>query len=460
MFNTQTVARLVFLAFIVFFAVYFIFVNKSHVEKFEEPEYLSRTDREEVAQVIKDIYLETVKRSPSEQETDFYFMYVSQRNITRQQLTDVISSSADVVSQSLKNNTSSYNTEIYGTEDEVIEVYNDILQRNPNPKELAYYAKALAKDSEFNLEKLKTVLYGSLEHKRLEDLQTNDVHSDLMEGVTDRQLQLMVTNYYKEVVGDSNIDEDTMKFLKKKLVQFKLDEARFKQFLLAFVSGATLTDQIVMQEQIVAQATALQQKEDAFKSQKNKESEELDRQARIIAEKKQRLREVLKDLNSSVDAIEQQCYNIDGKEYCMLQQPNKQVIESLLNSTKAESDNYLDSSSVLDTIKQQASCVFDANSSGYTDRNGSQTMAGVIDDRNTQLLKETCFRNKKFLGIDEDLVLRDDQAWSVPQRRPPVCQGAFDNYQPSLDQTSLIGTLLKDANNTKVGSVLPMHPPR
>lgn len=54
-------------------------------------------------------------------------------------------------------------------------------------------------------------------------------------------------------------------------------------------------------------------------------------------------------------------------------------------------------------------------------------------------------------------VLLPDQQWVVPQPRAPVCTAGSQTciVQPSLDQTALIGTLLEDANNMQVGSIMP-----
>jgi hypothetical protein len=254
-----------------------------------------------------------------------------------------------------------------------------------------------------------------------------------------------------------------MKFLKKKLLSFNLDEAKFKKFLQYFVAN-TFDQQAVMQETIIQQAKVLQNKQSVYQEQVASQKQQLSQEAQQLQSQQAKIRSILGELNGIASQVTQQeqCHELDGKQYCLLQSPNKTIIDSLLNSSKMDSENYLDSSNVLDTIKKQASCVFNTHQSsdGNYDKNGSQTMADLVDNRNDQLLKETCFRNKKYLDVDEDLVLQADQAWSVPQRRAPVCQGSFDNYQPNVDQTALIGTLLKDAKNTKVGSMLPLFPPK
>ena len=138
---------------------------------------------------------------------------------------------------------------------------------------------------------------------------------------------------------------------------------------------------------------------------------------------------------------------------------NKQVVEVLLKTCASDSrnDNYLDSSDVIDTIRKQASCVFNKDKYAEDQR---KSMAALIDDRNNQTLKDTCVRNRKYLGLDEDMVLDPSLKWSVPASRPPLCVGGKNDYKPTIDQTSLIGTLLEDASKTKVGDVVDFHPPK
>ena len=57
------------------------------------------------------------------------------------------------------------------------------------------------------------------------------------------------------------------------------------------------------------------------------------------------------------------------------------------------------------------------------------------------------------------MVLIPGLQWSVPQPHPPVCTPCTGQIaypvMPSQDQTALIGTLLEDAQNTQVGSLMP-----
>lgn len=84
-------------------------------------------------------------------------------------------------------------------------------------------------------------------------------------------------------------------------------------------------------------------------------------------------------------------------------------------------------------------------------------LAKIINERNLAQLKYDCLRSTdKQASVNDNMVLLPDQKWSVPQQRPEVCRmsGEF-SYKPSVEQTALIGTLLEDAKNTQVGTILP-----
>jgi|UniRef100_A0A6C0BRP1 hypothetical protein len=81
--------------------------------------------------------------------------------------------------------------------------------------------------------------------------------------------------------------------------------------------------------------------------------------------------------------------------------------------------------------------------------------------RNLNKMEYECNRNKKKETLAheyDDMILRHDQLWKMPERRPPVC--SIDskkkcNVNPVEVQSALIGTLLNDASSTSVGSILP-----
>lgn len=81
--------------------------------------------------------------------------------------------------------------------------------------------------------------------------------------------------------------------------------------------------------------------------------------------------------------------------------------------------------------------------------------------RNFNELKFACNRSKYANNKKYDfdpMVLRYDQSWQMPYKKPPLC--TMDSKQkckvtPVQTQTALIGTLLTDAKDTKIGSIMP-----
>ena len=79
----------------------------------------------------------------------------------------------------------------------------------------------------------------------------------------------------------------------------------------------------------------------------------------------------------------------------------------------------------------------------------------IYNERQLDELKYACARSKKkYANVDSDMVLLPDQKWSVPQEHPEVCRGGSSEFNPSVEQTALIGTLLEDAADTEVGSIM------
>ena len=273
-------------------------------------------------------------------------------------------------------------------------------------------------------------------------------YSNVLGGVTDRQITLIVTTNYKQVVGKETIDSDELHFLKKKLVEFNLDEAVFRKFLEYYIKNQPFNQQMLASEKV----KQFEQQKAASVQQEALQQKQIDQM------KKELYTQVMTDIKKQ-SLLEQKAnegYTTqNGKQLTEVQAVNKTVTDALLKAQ--EKENYLDSQDVLDTIKKEAKCVFDKNA-GYQEN--QQTMAALIADRNKTQLKDTCVRNRTYLGLDEDMVLDPSLRWSVPQRHPPVCVGGKNDYQPTVDQTALIGTLLQDAKNTKVGSVVSPIPPK
>lgn len=450
--DTLLISRCIFLFFIVVLSAYFVYLNKyfsTRQEHFteEKPKLLLE---DKVVEIVKAAYSMEYKRKPTANELAFFQAYNIEKQPTEVELAKIVKSSGDIISKSFSEQQSPVFQEALGTEDEVEEIFNNILNRRPTPQELSTFSKMLKNDSKFTLDKMKQVLYGSEEYFRLEKTQTNQVNAELMGGVTDRQITYIVMSAYKTIVGKDTIDPDELHFLKKKFVEFNLDEKIFKLFLTNYFKNQPFNQQVAAAQ--VVKNFAVQQE------QVQQESSSLDKM------KKELYTELMNDLKKqNLVSDESKGYTDQkGVEHQeappnSVQNPNKQVIEVLLKTQQDRSDNYLDSSDVLDNIKKQSKCVF---SKDMYQANPDKSLAALIEARNKQNLKDTCVRNKMFLGLDEDMVLDPSFRWTIPNKHPSVCVGGKNDYQPMIDQTSLIGTLLQDSQKTKVGDVVSPIPPK
>lgn len=507
--DSFTISRCIFLVFILFISVYFIVENKKSkpvVEKFADtkqtpsaptggsmdylstkdesaaypkdkvkpPEkiYIDKTNETIIQGTITEIYLDLYKNPPSKQELAFYTDFVKTRDITRDQLLDVIDASAPTLQKTFytAKDANSFD-EIFGNENEIIEAYNETLDRNPDREELYNFAKMLKNDTTFNISKLRQILIASEEFKRLERTQSNKVYVNLQSNITDRQLTMLVSKIYMDVTGKEYLDEDTLKFLKKKLIEFELDEVTMAKFIKAYVMNnefekvniKTITvgkkDASIdgKTSEKPAATAATQSQATTTQTQTTTTTTAQTATSKANTENSQKLKESFLDKEGK-NLFTDNVFNFFGTE-----SPNGDVISSLMLKGSSTIDGSIDTTRVVNSIKDNAECVFNKNSAeDDLLARYKQDLADYVNERNRSQLQSVCSRNKKYgkyLNADDNMVLFPEYKWSVPQKFPPVCVGSGKCYTPVVDQTALIGTLLDEANDTNVGSILPLYPP-
>jgi hypothetical protein len=264
-------------------------------------------------------------------------------------------------------------------------------------------------------------------------MQTNSAYGQLLSGVTDRQLTLMVVTIYNDITKNGDkLDDETLQFLKKKFIEFQLNEPTFRKFVKEFV--------------------LFEPKNTTFNRSLLDENDDMDDEyARFnsplhLLGKKKPNEKLTKDLMSSA-------FNQSSKD------PQHQVNKPSSKLSKSvedyDNDKCVDTNELLKKIKSSG-CNFDSNYMNNQYRsNKQQQLARTMADRNREELKGICRRNKRFEAYHyEDLNILPGQEWSIPQKHPPVCVGGNSKYSPSIDQTALIGTLLGDAKNTEMGSII------
>lgn len=571
--NFQNIGRYIFLILLVVLAVYFMHVNKNYahandasnanaktktkpIEHFEDaastqvptplqPTYLSAKESEALAlnkaidltdlsnnndseniDIIKEIYQTLFNQVPQQSEITFYLDYIKSKHMSRKQLEDLIATTAPVLRKTIPDDSKVR----YGTEDEVIIAYNEVLGRNPTPEELKEHAEMLKNTPNFTVDKLIQLLVSSAEYNRLEKMQLNTYNAGLLSGVTDRQVTLTVEAIYAEITG-TPIDATTLAFLKNKFIEFDLDENKLKVYIKNLILYNPVTSEnykvITQSETPVSQylnnspgsvllpnstpnaqgtpatnisSSAVYNASNSGSTQNSIPTTQntninragssggsgggslggsggvgvqLTNLPKTPQETRQETPQETLQEGPLIEPMTQQekaeptviynnaqiynVYSLQDSGATGEGQPNKELIASLLKNMNKESDHYVDSQAVLDTINKKAQCTFDVN--------GKQKDETLLSDqialRNKEQMGSVCKRNTAFLNADSDYILLPDQAWTVPIKRQPVCAPMSKcQVTESIDQTSLIGTLLNDSQKTSVGSILPYLPPR
>lgn len=394
--NFEKVAKVSFIVFVVFLFVYVIVTNKelkqsnslSDRENFENSTNKSpsntKQNNKKFEERIKSTYIDIFSMPPVKEEVDFYVRFFAQKPIPSDQyLQEVISISAPTLKKTLQVAKPITKKDLAdGTEDEVSVIFNEILNRNPTPEELVFYSKMIKKGVA-EVEKMKILLLQSQEYRMLQKMQTNKTNALTLRGVTDRQITFTITNIYKNITGTDDIDEETLAFLKKKYVDFNMDDELFKKFVRSMTSFKGSSP---YQSQINVQQTS----------------------ASMVERRKR---------------------------------ANDEVTSSLADSLfgKGNTQSKKDTSKMICEIQQKAKSQFPKST--------ETALSNEINSRNRDELRQICERNKRFLSFtDKDMVLLKDQSWTVPQQHPPVCLGSSTQFNPLMTQSSLIGTLLEDVN--------------
>lgn len=386
-------------------------------------------------------YQELFQRTPVDEEVNFYLDYFRTQNLTDQQLFDIIATTAPI----LKKTIPSHKQIIYGTEDEVILAFNQVLNRNPDKEELQRYAKMMTDRKNFNTDKLIQILASSDEYIRFERMQSNTANGTLLGGVTDRQITMTVEDMYAEITG-KQVDMETLKFLKKKFVDYNLDEEKMKLFIKYFVRGDIITSELSVTNEVSGvseskeaskvsekgtvksetnQAVVVTEEEYSSSSSKsftytkgsdcktfgcpegkectsssdcanglscvNKTCTKNDPFKKVVTEK---------FTNSNPNCYSEKCPEFIKTNYVFINNPNKTIMNDLMGFKENE-EYEIDSQSVLDTIYREGTCVFNVgkestNTSSIINKhiNKSETrMADEIFNRNMNELKYSCNRN-------------------------------------------------------------------
>lgn len=379
--------QLIHIIFIIFLV--FLFISVSTKESFVEND-----DKNTIIDIFNELNMDT----PSNKTIDFYVNYMTQNELSKENLKGII-----IENNSIKQEIPKINKNIVN----VNTIYNDVLFRNPSKEESEFYSNLLITDKDFTLDKLRSLLLESTEYKRMILTQDNAVYNDIEGNATDRQIEYTINKIHNDVTGRDVDDKETMLFLKKKYIKFNLDNDKLKNFINMYLQNKPYEDSV-----------------------DNK---------------------VLKIDPEEINFIKNELIDEIKKSFNK-ERVNKDITDKLENISTKESDTYLDTDNIVNTINNESKKVFNKDTKDfcYTNYGPKQTFADEQNKRNMDELKNICVRNLKTKSVDQDLVLDPRFEWSVPQKHGPVCVNSKNNYNPMIEQTSLIGTLLSDVNNEKI----------
>ena len=114
----------------------------------------------------------------------------------------------------------------------IIKIFEINLMRLPTLKELEYFTYKLSSTKQLTLEQIESLVISSPEYKNLQNLQTNQVHSDVVENITDAQLTMIVKDVYAQVWVCSEPAPELQAFLKVKLYEYGMNTEKLRQLIL------------------------------------------------------------------------------------------------------------------------------------------------------------------------------------------------------------------------------------
>jgi hypothetical protein len=299
----------------------------------------------------------------------------------------------------------------FSLNESVINLFEDVLKRNPTPAELSDYVNQIIKGT-INIDGLRRKLIDSDEYQRFTKLQSNDLHPELTKMISDRELINYIAKIYNEEAGKTI---PTTLELQLRDIYIYLEYNDFA--LRAMIRDA---------------------KYDTFE----------------------------KDIMTTQNINKSVLLDIFNKYFDITELINKGVeIFGANPSDKIPySINNKDSNigNTIQNIQQNANKIFDKDAAAaellkkdHSMYSMSQTTVSLSDT----LMPQSNGPSNRIQTHKGDMVLIPEFAWSVPQQHQPVCTslGQAQLVQPLMGNSKLLlGTPLGDAvSETQVGSIMP-----
>lgn len=341
--------------------------------------------------------------------------------------------------------------DIYRT---IIDVYQRVLDRMPTNKELTYYAHRMATDKAFTINRLTLILEGSNEYKILQKNQSNEVNGQLPGNITHAQLVLDVTTKYQSIYNREP-SQETLDFLIKKYIEYKLDEAKFDRLLM--LMNTLDEDQYIKTsdgsiEVKLADGTSLQNQ---ITNRKNTEPQLSDNNFETTTEEFNKKTQsanvvninIISPSSEDIDAI------VDKLNSTAASQGNTQTIinkaAKLPPSPNQNTDEFSDpfyKALAKSQASRSTSCKFNPDVNFNRDK-----MSDYQARRNQEEVAFACKRNTYYDNIDPDIAA----AFSAKTFKRQIQKKDFDAQPVVYSYEPENSTPLTEARQTHVGSILP-----
>jgi hypothetical protein len=148
----------------------------------------------------------------------------------------------------------------------------------------------------------------------------------------------------------------------------------------------------------------------------------------------------------------------DGKSSYVINRPNINVYNFTKDNGDTEQDIIDKSQGLIHNSAYETDSITKTNiDEKQADMCPKKKMseAKYAENRNMNELKYKCKTNKKYSNADDFGKLMPEFKWTMPEASKGACYGTEYSANPMMTQSALIGTLLDDAKDTKVGSIMP-----
>ena len=388
--------------------------QKKNIEHFENSSEGTNSYNRELNQKIRNIYNTYTNRNPTPHELSA--LYDQFKNVDN--LTD-----EDILSFFENTNMSEFMEKYQNTQNQVdnndnlssnliIDMYLHKLKRNPTATELSN-----AKTNFKNINELEDTIDETPEYTTLVKSQSNSVTNNELEEEYKTQV---MTSYKRLLPKNDKPDKELMSKLTSKLKEHNNDRNKLEDYI---------QTQSFYKDYVTIHGSNIITNMDELN---NKASKDI-RDQEIVFKRPEINKSTTKTVSIKTEKHKKQSQNsLDDGLISVIDKHSKKKAKGIPHDHKKK------------------------KCTQYQELLNSEQMTGVKKKRDLQELEYACERSKEqYENLDDDMVLLPDQKWTIPHKRPPVCTSQKCSFTPLYEQSSLIGTLLSDATDTSVGSIMP-----